>query len=81
MLTVANIIASAVQAEELYRDLVQVQKIESIGTLTSGIAHDFNNVLAAILACASYVKQQTDPASRPIATWKRPKPARTGTQP
>ncbi len=63
MLTVANIIASAVQAEELYRDLVQVQKIESIGALTSGIAHDFNNVLAAILACASYVKQQTDPAS------------------
>jgi signal transduction histidine kinase len=63
MMTVAHIIASAVQAEELYRDLVQVQKIESIGALTSGIAHDFNNVLAAILACASYVKQQTDPAS------------------
>ena len=63
MLTVANIIASAVQAEELYRDLIQMQKIESIGALTSGIAHDFNNVLAAILACASYVKQQTDPSS------------------
>jgi signal transduction histidine kinase/CheY-like chemotaxis protein len=61
--TVANIIAGAVQAEELYRDLVQAQKVESIGALTSGIAHDFNNVLAAILACASYVKQQTDPSS------------------
>jgi len=63
MQTVANIVASAVQAEELYRELAQVQKIESIGALASGIAHDFNNVLAAILACASYVKQQTDPAS------------------
>src|ERR1043166_6708513 len=63
MQTVANVIASAVQAEELYRDLMQVQKVESIGSLTSGIAHDFNNVLAAILACASYVKQQTDPTS------------------
>ena len=63
MMTVTHIIASAVQAEELYRDLVQAQKIETIGALTSGIAHDFNNVLAAILACASYVKQQTDPAS------------------
>ncbi len=61
MQTVANVIAGALQAEELYRDLVQVQKIESIGTLTSGIAHDFNNVLAAILACTTYVKQQTDP--------------------
>jgi signal transduction histidine kinase len=61
--TVANVIAGAIQAEELYRDLVQAQKVESIGALTSGIAHDFNNVLAAILACASYVKQQTDPTS------------------
>ena len=63
MQTVANVIASAIQAEELYRDLMQAQKVESIGTLTSGIAHDFNNVLAAILACASYVKQHTDPNS------------------
>ena len=61
--TVANIIASAIHAEELYQDLVQVQKVESIGSLTSGIAHDFNNVLAAILACSSYVKQQTDSSS------------------
>jgi signal transduction histidine kinase/ActR/RegA family two-component response regulator len=63
MQAVANIVASAVQAEELYRDLVQVQKIESVGALASGIAHDFNNVLAAILACASYVKQQTERSS------------------
>ncbi len=61
--TVANIVAGAVQAEELYRDLVQVQKIESIGALAGGIAHDFNNVLAAVLACASYVKQHTERSS------------------
>ncbi|MCX7885727.1 MAG: ATP-binding protein [Verrucomicrobiae bacterium] len=59
MKVLANVIASTLQAEELYHDLVQAQKTESIGTLTSGIAHDFNNVLAAILACASYVRQQT----------------------
>jgi signal transduction histidine kinase len=64
MQTVANILASAIQAEELYRDLVQVQKIGSIGTLASGIAHDMNNVLAAILACATYVKQHSDPADQ-----------------
>jgi signal transduction histidine kinase/ActR/RegA family two-component response regulator len=62
MNVLANVIASALQAEELYRDLVQAQKSESIGSLTSGIAHDFNNVLAAILACASYVKQHTPPS-------------------
>ncbi len=63
MQTVANIVAGAVQAEELYYDLVQAQKIESIGALAAGIAHDFNNVLAAILACASYVKQHTERSS------------------
>jgi signal transduction histidine kinase/ActR/RegA family two-component response regulator len=62
MQCVANIMAGAIQAEELYLDLVQVQKIDSIGSLASGIAHDLNNMLAAILACANYVKQQTDPS-------------------
>ena len=64
--TVANIIAGAIQAEELYRNLVQIQKVDSLGSLTSGIAHDFNNVLAAVLASASYVRQQTSPDSSTI---------------
>ena len=64
MQTVANILASAIQAEELYRDLAQLQKIDSLANLTGGIAHDFNNVLAAILACVTYVKQNT-PTSSP----------------
>jgi signal transduction histidine kinase/CheY-like chemotaxis protein len=63
MQIVANLLASAIQAEGLYQDLIQIQKIDSLGNLASGIAHDLNNVHAAILACASYVKQQADPAS------------------
>ena len=61
--TLTNLIASAIQAEELYRNLVHAQKVESIGSLASGIAHDFNNVLAAILASANYIKLHTDPSS------------------
>jgi len=58
--TVTNAIGVSMQAEELYHDLVRMQKIESVGTLASGIAHDFNNVLAAILSCATYCKQRTE---------------------
>lgn len=60
MQTVANLFASAVQAEELYRNVAESQKIDSLGNLASGIAHDFNNILAATLSCVSYVKQHTE---------------------
>ena len=42
---------------ELERELIQSQKLESLGTLASGIAHDFNNILAIILGYASLGEQ------------------------
>jgi PAS domain S-box-containing protein len=46
-------VSELVKADEerrlLQTELLQVQKIESIGRLTGGIAHDFNNILSSVI--------------------------------
>ncbi|MBI1747231.1 MAG: response regulator [Acidobacteria bacterium] len=44
--------------KKLEQELVQAQKMESMGTLAGGIAHDFNNILAAIIPNAEMIKRK-----------------------
>jgi PAS domain S-box-containing protein len=47
------------EQKKLQQELLQSQKMESIGTLAGGIAHDFNNILGIILGYASLMEKGT----------------------
>ncbi len=51
------------ELKKIQDQLLQSQKLESIGLMASGIAHDFNNVLAAIIPNAELIKLSTPKGS------------------
>jgi len=55
------------RTQELEKQVLQSQKLESLGVLAGGLAHDFNNVLSSILGSAELARAAvgTEPAVIP----------------
>lgn len=47
------------ERKSLEAQLLQAQKMETMGTLAGGIAHDFNNILSPMLICAEIALEDT----------------------
>ncbi len=55
------------QRKKIESELLQIQKLESIGRMAGGIAHDFNNIIGVILPNAELIMEMSN-TNEPIYT-------------
>jgi signal transduction histidine kinase len=55
-----GVVQDITEQHELYSQLLQSQKLDSLGTLVGGITHDFNNILMGILGYSEVLSARTD---------------------
>ncbi len=71
--TIVSVIVTGIDVTErrlLEKQLIEMQKMEAVGTMAGGIAHDFNNILTGILGSLDLARRFVppgSPASAPIA--------------
>jgi two-component system cell cycle sensor histidine kinase/response regulator CckA len=65
--TITNFVAikqDITESKMLEEQIIQTQKLESIGELAGGVAHDYNNILGVILGYAELLKRKLGDDSR-----------------
>jgi PAS domain S-box-containing protein len=60
---VALVARDVTERRRLEAQLLQAQKMESMGRLAGGVAHDFNNLLTVIMGYADMASSNLDPSS------------------
>lgn len=60
---ITQYLTAVADKEKVQAQLLQAQRMESIGTLAGGIAHDFNNILTAIIGFADLALDEVDKGS------------------
>ncbi len=65
VLAISRDITARKQAESLQAQLIQAQKLESIGRLAGGVAHDYNNMLGVISGTVEMALERVD-TTQPI---------------
>jgi PAS domain S-box-containing protein len=72
----SGIIRDITERKQAQDQLIQAEKLASLGTLVSGMAHEINNPIQGILGMAEIIQEETDPArikefSRDIALYSK----------
>jgi PAS domain S-box-containing protein len=60
---ITGTVQDVTERRQTERQLVQAQKMESVGQLTGGLAHDFNNILGAVIGHLDLAESDAEPGS------------------
>lgn len=64
-MTSGELLVPASEADQLRQQLLQAQRLSSVGALASSVAHEFNNILTTIINYARLgLRAENDPAAR-----------------
>ncbi|MDB5311118.1 MAG: two-component sensor histidine kinase [Gemmataceae bacterium] len=63
-MTGQDVLAPATETETLRQQLLQAQRLSSVGELASSIAHEFNNILTTIINSAKLGMRNADPVDK-----------------